>query len=271
MPPKRKRYTAAATLYRATTTFKRPRRQFAPIQRVGYGSIARTRGAAVTGEMKYFDAEQTGQNISVCTTTWVAGTMADPTSTINLGSAAVATPLCLFAPTVGAGLNQRIGRKVKMMKVKLNGQISVAAQAAQAAADAPCQIRLMLVMDKQSNAAQMTGAQLMNDGGAAQTTLNSFQNPNNFGRFRVLKERRFTVGDLNLVGSPTTADVVQAGQVYKWKMNMTFKKPVQVNFNATNGGTVADLIDNSLHIVVATSSAAYVPAIIYYSRVAFKE
>jgi len=250
---------------------RRTRISRVPMQRLGYGSVARARGAPVTGEMKYFDTELFASAISVVTTTWVAGTNMDPASTINLGAAAVATPLCLFAPTVGAALNQRIGRKVKMMKVKVRGHINVPVQAAQAAADTSTFVRLALVMDKQTNAAQMTGAQLYNDSSNAFATINSYQNPNNFGRFKILKERSMPIRNLNLVGSPTAADVVQDGTCVPFKLSYRFKAPVTVNFNATNGGTVADIIDNSLHIICGAYSIAYAPSLSYYTRVSYKE
>lgn len=240
-------------------------------QRIGYGSVQRPRGAPVTGEMKYFDCELQGTAISQCTTTWVSGTMKDPGSTINLGSAAVANPLCLFAPTVGAALNQRIGRQVKMMKVKVNGFLFVPQQANQNAADQSADVRVMLVMDLQTNSAQMTGAQLMNDAGAPETTLNSYQNPNNFGRFRVLKDKRISLGNQTLTGSPTAGDVIQSGVTRNFKMSFKWPSGCPVHFNATNGGTVADIIDHSLHIVCGTNSLALVPGITYYSRVCFKE
>lgn len=87
-------------------------------RRQGYSSVARTRGAAVQGEMKYFDCDANSIALVATTTTWPAGTMVDPLTTINLGSAAVANPLCLYAPTVGAALNQRIGRKILVHKIK---------------------------------------------------------------------------------------------------------------------------------------------------------
>lgn len=250
-------------LYSTTTKFIGPRRR-------GYGSVARTRGAAVQGEMKYFDCECTATNLVACTTTWVAGTLVDPTTTINLGSAPVATPLCLFAPTVGAALNQRIGRQVKMFKVKVHGLLTVPPQAAQAAADASTMIRMMLVLDKQANAAPMTSAQLMRDAGAGGTTINSFQNPDNFGRFRVLKEREYSVSNLNVAGSPTAGDVIQVSWSKPFKMSKKLGG-LPVRFNATNGGTVADLIDNALHIIIAVNNAAYVVNVAYYTRVCYKE
>jgi len=240
-------------------------------QRKGYTSVARSRGAAVTGEMKYFDCELGASGISATTTTWVAGTRLDPSTTIDLGSAAVATPLNLCSPIVGAALNQRVGRRISVMKVKVRGQVAIAQQAAQAAADSACQVRIILVQDMQTNAAQLTAAGLFNDAGTAATTLNSFQNPNNFGRFRVLKDKIFTLSNLNLAGSPTAADVVQASARRNFKFNVNFKKPVEVHFNATNGGTVADIVDNSFHILAAVDSTAYAPTLAYYSRVCYKD
>ncbi|AUM61617.1 capsid [uncultured virus] len=242
-----------------------------PMARSGFGSVARARGAAVTGEMKYFDCDRSLLSITAVTTTWPAGTIVDPGTTINLGSGPVATPLCLFAPTVGAGLNQRIGRKVKVMKVKLHYELNVSQQAAQAAGDAGSYIRLLLVLDKQTNAAQMTSAALLNDGTAADTTICAFQNPNNFGRFKVLKEKHHTFQSPSTFNDAATTGATY-GLVQKGKMSYRFKVPLHVNFNATNGGTVADIIDNSFHIIIGGNTTAGLnPQIAYYSRVCFKE
>lgn len=239
--------------------------------RQGFGAVARSPGAAVIGEMKYFDSNLTNTNMTASDGSWPAGTIVDPTGTINLGSASVATPLCLFAPTVGAALNQRIGRKVKVLKIKIQGTIQTPVQAAQAAADAATSVRIVLVMDQQTNAAQMTGAQLFQTADSATAGLSTFQNPNNFGRFRVLKQKRLTLQNPNMTGSPTTADVVQGSLKVNWKMNVVFSQPITVNFNATNGGTVADVIDNSFHVLCACDSTALTPAINYYCRVCYKE
>jgi hypothetical protein len=247
------------------------REQLYKTRRFGYEFVPRTSGALASGEMKYFDTENSGTGIAVVTTTWVATTLVDPSTTINLGSAAVANPGCLFAPTVGAALNQRIGRKVFIKKIKVHGTIGCAPQSAQAAADSSCKVRLALVVDQQTNASPMTSAQLYNDAGAATTTLNSFQNPNNFGRFRVLKDKFYCFSNTNMAGSPTTGDLVQAGLRKSFKFTINFQKPIEVHFNATNGGTVADIVDNSLHMVCGCDSNAYAPTIYYYARICYHE
>jgi len=239
--------------------------------RKGFDNVARTRGAATTGEMKYFDADYQSTALTIVTTTWPAGTSVDPLTTLNLGSAAVANPLALCVPTVGAGLNQRVGRKITIHKVKIHGTIIVPTQAAQAAADNSSKVRVILVLDQQTNAGQMTGAQLLRDGTAANTTIQSFQNPDNFGRFRVLKDKMLQVGNINLANTGAVDLFVQSGMRVNFKFAVNFKKPIVVHFNNTNGGTVADIVDNSLHMVAGVDNTALAPNLAYYSRVCYKD
>jgi len=260
---------AAAGTYPSYKQASKRGRKAAPKTRKGYTSVATSRGAAVTGEMKYFDCDNVGQAIQLVTTTWPAGTMIDPATTINLGSAAVANPLCLIAPTVGAGLNQRVGRKINIYKIKVHGTLSVAPQAAQVDADAATKARIILVIDQQTNAAQMTGAQLFQDASGAASTLNTFQNPNNFGRFRVLKDKMFSIS--NLAITQVAAGVTQGSYKTNFKFAVNFKKPLVVHFNATNGGTVADIVDNSIHLVAGADQVTYVPSLSYYTRVCYKD
>lgn len=262
---KRRRVSGTAMI--GAPGFRRPMPALPP--RRGYGSVARPRGAAVTGEMKYFDTELPATSISLVTTTWVAGCMDDPTVTINLGDAAVNTPLCLFAPKVSAALNGRIGRKVVIYKVKVRGFMNIPKQSVQATTDSATLIRTMLVLDMATNAAQMTAAQLMRDAGAADTTISSFQNPDQFGRFKVLRDKTFTFSNASVTGAATVIE--QSGMVRAFKMGYRWKYGLPVHFNSTNGGTVADIIDNSLHVIDGTNDTSLAPTVQYYARVAYKD
>lgn len=240
--------------------------------RAGYSTVPRTRGWAAKGEMKYFDTELANNAIAACTTSWGTNTRQDPSTTIDLGAAAVATPLCLFAPTVGSALNQRIGRKVYVKKIKLAMNISCAAQTLQSAADALSHIRILLVQDMQTNAAQMTPSSLLNDASASQVTVLSKQNPNGFGRFRILKDKKLNIANLNMVNDTgATGGIVQSSYGRTFKIQHEFLKPVEVNFNATNGGTVSDIIDNSFHVIIGASNIGFAPVVNYYCRVCYKE
>lgn len=220
-------------------------------------------------EMKYFDCELQETAVAVVTTTWVATTLRDPTTTLALDDAAVATPACLFAPIKSAGLNGRIGRKTKVYKIKINGMVRTHNSSGAVTSLDGALMRMMLVQDMQTNIGAMTSAQLMRDAGGANTTINSFQNPNNFGRFRVLKEKRMTLQNPNVAGVVGATET--QGLVQHFKMTINFKTPVLVNFNQTNGGTVADIIDNSFHFIIGCENNELTPAISYYSRVCYKE
>jgi len=244
--------------------------QYTSARRPGYGSTPRTVGALPGGsEMKYFDCQRNATGLTPVVGSWPVGTMFDPDNTVNLGAAAVANPLCLFSPTVGSALNQRIGRKCHIYKIRINGTIITSSQGAQTTADVASKVRLCLVLDKQTNSAQMVANQMFVPTATPDNTIHAFQNPDNFGRFQFLKDKFVVMQNPSLAGQNPAID--QAGLKHMFKWTVVFKKPLTVNFNATNGGTVADVIDNSLHVVCAADATAMAPQLAYYSRVCFKE
>lgn len=230
------------------------RRGAGPRRRIGYSTVPRTRGAYATGEMKYFDTEYSA--VVAAQDNWT-GTEADP-----------ATFLTLVVPQVGAAINQRIGREVKIYRIKIRGYVTTAKQTNQTATDNPSAVRIVLYLDKQTNATQAQGEQLF----ATSTTgggVNSFQNTANFGRFWVLKDKmvRFDGPNLSWDGS----NIEQQGQIRTFKMNCWLKAPVSMRFNATNGGTIADIVDNSFHVLANATNTDLAPTLSYVCRVCYKE
>lgn len=206
--------------------------------------------------MKYFDTIKAPTAVATAAD-WAATTL-DP-ATFNT--------LCV--PVVGAAINQRIGRDIRVMKIKIRGSIRVSPQANQTAGDAAAIIRLLLVQDEQTNATQMTGTQLMTTAASAPLAINSFQSTDNFGRFRVLKDKTITMQNPNISYDGTNME--QQGLLRHWRMNVKFKVPVRVRFNATNGGTIADIVDNSFHILANCAQSDLVPELSYQCRVCYKE
>lgn len=218
--------------------------------------VPRTYGnpRAVT-ERKYFDTELDSSALAAVTTAWGITHRQDP-ATINT----------IFAPTQGDDFNQRSGRKVQVLKIQIQGEIRCDRQVNQTSADSASTIRILLVQDKQTNAAQMTPADLLQSG-AGSVAIHMFQNPAAFGRFRVLKDKKFTLQNPSMAFDGT--DIEQAGLIRTFKFVVKFKKPVVIHFNATNGGTVADVVDNSFHIVAGSLGTNLAPAISYKSRIVF--
>lgn len=239
--------------------------------RKGQAAVPRSLGATVTSEMKYFDTERLETQMASVTTLWVSGTLFDPTNSIDLGNPAVAAAP-FFCPQQGNGLNGRIGRKCHLYKIRINGTVIMPNQSNQTIADPSSKMRIILLVDKQTNGTTMSPSLFMSPGTAPATTINTFQNPQNFGRFQVLKEKVFVVNSGQLGNSGGVApDLMQAGTKVHFKMNYVFKKPLLVNFNATNSGLIADIIDNSIHLICATDNVSLDPRVTYYSRACFKE
>lgn len=245
--PKRKR---SASSSKVKQPYKKPRK--------GYSTVARTRGPLAKGEAKYFDTEkdQTALNAS---TNWTA-TEYDP-AVFN----------CLFAPIQGSAINQRVGRSVWVTKLKIRGFVVCPAQTNQIVADAATVVRIILYQDTQTNGTFSQGEDIM----AAPTTanaplcVNTFQNLGNFGRFKVLKDKMMFFDNKAVSWDGTNME--QSGLVRPFKFNISFRKPVEVRFNATNGGSVSDIITNSFHLIANISASDLNPYITYQSRVVFKE
>lgn len=240
---------------------KGPQKKKPALQRQGAQYFAPSPG--YSGEMKYFDSEL-AINAVTSSASWTS-TMRDPSAS------PVANINCLFAPTQGVNINQRVGKSAYVHKIKIKGILVAPAQTNQIVADAASLVRVLLVQDMQTNGAQMTGAQLMTASSLSdnRVAIQQFQNVNNFGRFKVLKEKFVSFNSQALSYDGTNME--QGGLAYPFKMTYNFRKPVQVRFNATNGGTIADIVDNSFHIVANASTTDMTVNICYASRISFKE
>lgn len=230
-----------------------------------FTTVPRTRGYyGQPGEMKYFDCSRAVVTIPT-SATWV-GTVLDP----NVFP--VANTNCLFCPTQGVNVSQRIGKQCKLFKIRVRGTIVVPPQQNVGAAFAGAVARIVLVQDKQTNATQMTGTQLFAGSTIdAPIGVHSFQNIDNFGRFRILKDKTYSlqVKASDYDGTANQHDIW--GQMINFKMSAKFRNGIDVHFNNTNGGTIADIVDNSFHIVAMQSFTDMAATITYNCRCSFKE
>lgn len=211
---------------------------------------------AVVAERKYFTASRNGLALVDLTTNddWT-GTEAD-----------ISSNNCLFSPSRGDDITDRDGRKVQVLAIKIRGFVECAEQTNQTVADQSALCRIVLVQDKQTNAAQLNGEDVL--GGTTNTrAINSFQNPGFFGRFKVLKDIQV------LLESPTMSfdgtNIEQSGIRRHFKITHKFAKPMVVHFNSGNAGTVADIVDNSFHIIAGFDAGNLAPSLSYTVRTTF--
>ena len=204
------------------------RRTYRPTYvRPGYGAIGRTPGGAVLGEMKYFDTAVSQQVVQNNNAAWTNTTL-DPT-TFNT--------LCV--PVVGAAFNQRIGKEINIVKIKIRGSFILPAQEEDSNSVPAMVIRYGVFQDMQTNGTQAGGQLVMTPTTTAVQAPHTFQNIDNFGRFKVLKDKTAIIQDPNIGGAANSHD--SNGKAHNFKISIKFRKPIQVRFNQTNGGTVADI------------------------------
>lgn len=255
MPPRRsvKSVRAAGKKYYKKTRNYAPRR--------GYTTVARTRGVYAQGEMKYFDTECNEDSITNGTAAWT-GTEVQP----NVG-----TSNTFFCPTLGSQINQRIGREAKVHKIKIRGFITIPKEINQTVPSDAFAIRLIFLHDTQTNAAQVQGEAVMADPATAtQEMVNTaFQSTVNFGRFKILKDKTFNVRQRQTTFDGTNIEMNEVKIPFKIFIN--YKTPVSVRFNAVNGGTIADIVDNSWTLLAHHCGSTNSPTISYNARVCYKE
>lgn len=262
-PTMKRRYSAAdlGATYGSPFQQAKRRREAAARRasrgRPGFSTVARTRGPYAQGEMKYFDCERNTTNI-IASDDW-AGCEQDPTVTpvVNMYN--------LFCPKQGSGINERIGKSCKLHKIRIKGYIKLL-PIVQVTNLEGLMVRIILYWDKQTNAIQAQAEDVMTDPTTANVELAvvSPMNINNFGRFTILKDKTYRIS------WDSTSSTWTVGKFIPFKFNVRFKTPVVVHFNAANGGTIADIIDNSFHIIANTNQSGVVQ-MGYYCRCCFKE
>jgi len=274
---KRSRPQPPGPAKRAKTDRARPYAQPSPA-RQNYYTVARTRGAIVQ-EMNYFDSALDAK-LMTATTSWSANNQHDP----GPGTLPVANINCLFAPTQGTAVNNRLGRKVYVHRLRVKGiiyQPGLYLGDGNIVGNSPQQlVRLILFCDKQTNAAQVGAATLMtNMATSTGGVMVSFQNRDQVGRFDVYKDKTFrmpvpTVTQFWDVTAAAQKSYQQGVQV-PFKFVVNFKTPLCVNFNANSAGTIGDIVDNSFHIYGSTTNARVGSAtacqLSYQARTYFKE
>lgn len=253
---------------RQTARFKASKAGQRRRRRRNFQSVPRTRGALAQTENKYFDCYSPAAAVSEATT-W-AGAELD--GYISSGGADTAIS-CLFAPTEGSDIDNRIGRKVQVTRIDIRGVIQPSVEADQADVLRAPPVRLVLYVDTQTNGAQSQAEQLFDYNAFTASTQMAFtahQNPANFGRFRVLKDKIYRPPTVTAAtDGASTCSVTHASMPFK--LRYTFKTPMIVKFNSTNGGTIADIVDNSFHLVGHKSSTEFTHNIFYNCRVYYKD
>ncbi len=228
--------------------------------RPGKRTVRRTRGPYnMPGEMKYLDTE--GTNVSIATgVSWNAARW----------DVDFPTDYTLVAPTQGTGINQRIGRKIRLMKLKISGQISVLPKTDNQPGSA--EFRILLVQDMQTNGIAASGGLVMQDSlsTAATGAVLGFRNLVALSRFRIIGDRRMIIDDPNNINISSTVFTSTQSKMFKFSKNFG-RGGLSINYNGTSTGQISDVVDNSFAIYALCDTAQVVSVGAFRCRAYFKE
>lgn len=142
----------------------------------------------------------------------------------------------------GTAATQRIGQNVsiKSIEVKLRMQVTPATGVDQF-------VRVLIAVDRQPNGAAPVIGDLL-----TATSVTAPRNLNNRKRFKILMDKPYAMGGiLNGAGSGS-----QTSNLRMVKKYMKFKRPIVVEYNTGNAGTVADITSNSIYMFTLGTEAA---------------
>lgn len=229
------------------------RRVYKPKRRSTYRRQNPRTGGFLAMENKFYDTAVNAKAIVAAGS--MAGLETDPL-TYN----------CISAPAQGDGESNRDGKKIIINSVDVNGVILISQQINQTIADYGAKIMIALVQDTQTNGAQLNSEDVYtNPGTSAITCASPFRNLQYSTRFKVLAVHQVIIQPPPLAYDGTNME--QAGSFYDFRFNK--KVNIPVTFTGTTEG-VANVVDNSLHVISMASDVLLIPTLYYNARIRFK-
>jgi len=220
-----------------------------PIPRSQFRRNART-GGFLGIEKKFVDYEYGPTAISA---TW-AGAESDPT-----------TALCLNVNAQGDGQNQHEGRQYKCSRLQIRGSVHRDATSTQTVVSDGWVVRIVVVLDTQTNGAQLNAEDVMVEETAATLAPFHFRNLQYAKRFRVLKDYMFKMEPVATVNNASATTVSVGGLHHTFKLNMPLNFP-PVNSVGTTAA-IASVQDYSIHVIACATLTGL--ELQYSSRVRF--
>lgn len=156
----------------------------------------------------------------------------------------------LNASTLGDNLNNRDGRQIFIQSIQVKFRAEFNAAAATASP-----LRFILFQDKQANGAAPAVGELLDIATAG--AIDALRLLTTRKRFKILADRRYYVSQNSGLGG-----IVD---------DIYLKKPITVQYNAGNSGTITDITTNSLYMLMTSDETVNGPFGGFFARVRFTE
>jgi hypothetical protein len=222
-----------------------------------------SRGSIFYPETKYFDCA-IADSVTVSSNDWAGSEVQCSTYINTSGANAAYTDSALIPSAIGSGYGQVIGNRYKLKKIRVRGKVQLPTYSDQPDALGNFDVRLMLVMDTQPNGAQAQGEDIMQDMGGSEQNMWSFKRvATSSGRFRILKDKMWTVPVTNSQTDGTNLGSI-AYSAPKFSFQYTPREPIVVNIKVGNATpSVAGLETCNIFMLCIASSPAGNPGVAY--------
>lgn len=171
---------------------------------------------------------------------------------------------CLSAAAQGDGPSSRGNRQYVIKSLHIRGIVAQEVTEGETAPPSQGLLRVVVVLDKQTNGAALSAADVMEDFAGTHDYL-GFRNLEWTKRFTVLAD--FTLMPDPLIVNEGSSNLFAAPwRQQSFKVNKTWKNGIQVNMTGTTAA-VTNVLDNSIHVIA--SSKVDGTHLVYRSRVRF--
>jgi len=154
---------------------------------------------------------------------------------------------CLSCPAQGDTEQSRDGKHIVIDAVMLKGYVQNGESVGEAP-EAATKVFVAVILDTQTNGAQLNSEDVFkNTLASAATNADPLKNLLFGKRFRILKSQVFDLTPVGITGAAATNSHWAVRRDFDWYI--PFKGGLPVNMNAGIAADVANVIDNSLHVV----------------------
>ncbi len=166
-----------------------------------------------------------------------------------------ATILSVSGVSQGNSESQRLGRKMTILSVHIKAVVKMVNVEANVNVKTDLRGRIALVLDTQTNAAQLTATDVYDDG---QTDdILAFRDLQFTSRYKVLWDKPWVLKPQQMAQGAVDLFAHSDTHTHVMRFNKVFKTPLQVTYNSTTTNVIAAITDNSLHIIgIANNTAA---------------
>jgi len=172
---------------------------------------------------------------------------------------------CLSCPAQGDTEQSRDGKRIVIDSVMVKGFVAGAFATSAAATDS-VKVFVAVILDTQTNGAQLNSEDVFkNTSSAAVLNCDPVKNLLFGSRFRILKSQ---VYDLTPLGVGPAGNLAYFDTRREFDWYIPFKGGLPVNLNAGTTADVANVIDNSIHVVAFATAAT--ASIGYNARIRFQ-